>query len=154
MKAQLSREKLSDDELYQIVFYAGEAICHPDPNYALEFEKLSHPSNVLALANEVIASRMLLEGIDSRPVYFVEIEGDQDINAGRIEGKDRPDLGLLPDGINYLYAAPPALLVVPDAVFRAAYELHLNGVLCGDNNKQAALSFLNACRITSDGHHG
>lgn len=68
MTAQPSREELSDDELSQIVFYAGEAICHPDPNYALEFEKLSHPANVLALANEVIASRMLLAGMDSEPV--------------------------------------------------------------------------------------
>lgn len=30
-------------------FYAGEAQCHPDPNYCLEFEKLSTPGNVLAL---------------------------------------------------------------------------------------------------------
>lgn len=40
----------------------------------------------------------------------------------------------------------PAPVAVPDEVFNAAYEQHLNGVLCGDNNKQAALSFLNACR--------
>ena len=40
----------------------------------------------------------------------------------------------------------PATVAVPDEVFNAAYEQHLNGVLCGDNNKQAALSFLNACR--------
>lgn len=44
-----------------------------------------------------------------------------------------------------LYTAPPAP-VVPVHVFNDAYEQYLNGVLCGDNNKQAALSFLNACR--------
>ncbi|WJV38606.1 hypothetical protein QVN03_25125 [Raoultella terrigena] len=61
---------------------------------------LSH--EVKYMARELLASR------ETQPVYFVEIEGDQDINAGRIEGRDRPDLGLLPDGINYLYTAPPA----------------------------------------------
>ncbi|SBJ19448.1 Eaa1 [Klebsiella pneumoniae] len=45
----------------------------------------------------------------SEPVFFIEVEGDDWINAGRIEGKNRPDLGLLPDGINYLYAAPQPL---------------------------------------------
>ncbi len=54
-----------------------------------------------------------LVALTAEPVYFVEIEGDQDINAGRITGKKRPDLGLLPDGINPLYAVPPAP-VVPD----------------------------------------
>ncbi|PLO62241.1 hypothetical protein CWN54_39365, partial [Klebsiella pneumoniae] len=44
--------------------------------------------------------------MDSKPVFFIEVEGDDWINAGRIEGKNRQDLGLLPDGINYLYAAP------------------------------------------------
>lgn len=56
----------------------------------------------------------LLAGMEQEPVYFVEIEGDQDINAGRIEGKKRPDLGLLPDGINNLYAHP--VISIPAAV--------------------------------------
>ncbi|SBJ80645.1 hypothetical protein [Klebsiella pneumoniae] len=51
----------------------------------------------------------------SEPVFFIEVEGDDWINAGRIEGKNRQDLGLLPDGINYLYAAPQPAPVVPDA---------------------------------------
>ncbi|VGA66937.1 Uncharacterised protein [Klebsiella pneumoniae] len=50
-----------------------------------------------------------LAAMDSEPVFFIEVEGDDWINAGRIEGKNRPDLGLLPDGINYLYAAPQPL---------------------------------------------
>ena len=41
-----------------------------------------------------------------KPIFFVEIEGDDWINAGRIEGKERQDLGMLPDGMNFLYAAP------------------------------------------------
>lgn len=58
-------------------------------------------------------AEITLAALTAEPVYFVEIEGDQDINAGRITGGKRPDLGLLPDGINHLYAAPPAP-VVPD----------------------------------------
>ena len=52
---------------------------------------------------------MALAAMDSKPVFFIEVEGDDWINAGRIEGKNRQDLGLLPDGINYLYAAPQPL---------------------------------------------
>lgn len=54
-------------------------------------------------------ARLALAAMDSKPVFFIEVEGDDWINAGRIEGKNRPDLGLLPDGINYLYAAPRPL---------------------------------------------
>ncbi len=54
-------------------------------------------------------ARLALDAMDSKPVFFIEVEGDDWINAGRIEGKNRPDLGLLPDGINYLYAAPRPL---------------------------------------------
>ncbi|HCX7452126.1 hypothetical protein [Escherichia coli] len=54
-------------------------------------------------------ARMALAAMDSKPVFFIEVEGDDWINAGRIEGKNRQDLGLLPDGINYLYAAPQPL---------------------------------------------
>ena len=52
-------------------------------------------------------------------MYFVEIEGDQDINAGRVEGKTRFDLGLLPDGINFLYANPP--VVNSDPIYQVQY---------------------------------
>ena len=57
---------------------------------------------------ELELARIALASLEAGPVYFVEIEDGQDINAGRIEGKNRPDLSLLPDGINHLYAAPPA----------------------------------------------
>ncbi|HEJ9146345.1 TPA: hypothetical protein SML79_000309 [Serratia marcescens] len=56
---------------------------------------------------------------EAQPVFFIEIEGDDWINAGRIESKNRPDLGLLPDGINLLYAAPPA----PANTHPAAWEM-------------------------------
>ncbi|MEG8727204.1 hypothetical protein [Klebsiella quasipneumoniae] len=57
----------------------------------------------------VDALEHLLAAMDSKPLFFIEVEADDWINAGRIEGKNRPDLGLLPDGINYLYAAPQPL---------------------------------------------
>lgn len=62
------------------------------------------PADSLLINN----ARIALASLEAGPVYFVEIEDGQDINAGRIEGKNRPDLSLLPDGINHLYAAPPA----------------------------------------------
>ncbi len=60
------------------------------------------------LEEELELARIALASLEAGAVYFVEIEDGQDINAGRIEGKNRPDLSLLPDGINHLYAAPPA----------------------------------------------
>lgn len=94
-QAQLSRERLEE--------IAAHEIGAEDYPRRAEWQEMA---------------RMLLAAIDSKPVYFVEIEGDQDINAGRIEGKDRPDLGLLPDGINYLYAAPPAPVSMKDHQIR------------------------------------
>lgn len=55
-----------------------------------------------------LAAAECLANREAQPVFFIEIEGDDWVNAGRIEGENRPDLGLLPDGINYLYTAPPA----------------------------------------------
>lgn len=81
-----------------------------------------------------------LAALTAEPVYFVEIEGDQDINAGRITGKKRPDLGLLPDGINPLYAVPPAP-VVPDEidVKDPALDTHRKWMAEGWNRCRAAM---------------
>lgn len=65
-------------------------------------------------------AEITLAALTAEPVYFVEIEGDQDINAGRITEGKRPDLGILPDGINHLYAAPPAPVVDADLLHTAA----------------------------------
>lgn len=43
--------------LQQLVFFAGEATCHPDANYLLEFERLASPGIVLELAQQVLALR-------------------------------------------------------------------------------------------------
>nr|WP_085820375.1 hypothetical protein [Klebsiella pneumoniae] len=51
---------------------------------------------------------LALAAMDSEPVFFIEVEGDDWINAGRIPGSSF-DFNNLPDGINYLYAAPQPL---------------------------------------------
>ncbi|MBA1485965.1 hypothetical protein G9H14_03860 [Klebsiella pneumoniae] len=61
------------------------------------------------LNNPIPVYRHAQPAPEREPVFFIEVEGDDWINAGRIEGKNRPDLGLLPDGINYLYAIPQPL---------------------------------------------
>ncbi len=43
----------------------------------------------------------------SEPIFFIEVEGDDWINAGRIPGSTF-DFNNLPNGVNKLYAAPPA----------------------------------------------
>ncbi|EDC8080760.1 hypothetical protein BKC65_02165 [Salmonella enterica subsp. enterica serovar Agona] len=52
--------------------------------------------------------------------------------------------------VKRLNSAPVA---APEEVFNRAYERYLKGVLCGDSNKQAALSFLNACRAAMQAEH-
>lgn len=80
------------------------------PANCASFLESAHPAVVLLLLDELAEKDAeVQEYRKAKPVYFVEIEGDQDINAGRIQGKERPDLGLLPDGINYLYASPQPL---------------------------------------------
>lgn len=44
---------------------------------------------------------------NAEPVFFIEVEGDDWIQAGRIPGSTF-DFNNLPNGINKLYAAPPA----------------------------------------------
>jgi len=104
----------------------------------------------LAMDNALF--EIALAALTAEPVYFVEIEGDQDINAGRVTEGKRPDLGLLPDGINHLYAAPPAP-VVPDGVLNSLeHEAnhvtdwhHMDEHSCKVNRRDL-LTLVNACR--------
>lgn len=120
MTAQLpSRERLSDDLLGQIAFYAGEAICHPDHNYALEYQKLAYPANVLALVNEVIASRALLTAHEQEPVGIVRYV---------CAGLERPGIHVslydtsLPDGTE-LFTRPAPVPAVSTREKLAALQL-------------------------------
>ncbi|HGK7533947.1 TPA: hypothetical protein ACJ568_000679 [Klebsiella pneumoniae] len=60
----------------------------------------------LAKAYQQLAAENVVRQEFIKICFRAAAEGDDWINAGRIEGKNRQDLGLLPDGINYLYAAP------------------------------------------------
>ncbi|EPE7502080.1 hypothetical protein ACSL9U_004164 [Escherichia coli] len=55
--AQKEMTTLTTAYLQQLVFFAGEATCHPDANYLLEFERLASPGIVLELAQQVLALR-------------------------------------------------------------------------------------------------
>ncbi|HFK1582244.1 hypothetical protein OU561_20260 [Escherichia coli] len=55
--AQKEMTTLTTAYLQQLVFFAGEATCHPDTNYLLEFERLASPGIVLELAQQVLALR-------------------------------------------------------------------------------------------------
>lgn len=77
-------------------------------------------SNVMLPAEEAEElARIALASMDAKPVFFIEVEGDDWIQAGRIPGSTF-DFNNLPDGINTLYAAPPAPVVPDDG--RAEFE--------------------------------
>jgi hypothetical protein len=65
-----------------------------------------------AMADAVKAIDEVLVARNAEPVFFIEIEGDDWIQAGRIPGSTF-DFNNLPDGINKLFATPP-VPVVPD----------------------------------------
>ena len=46
-------ESITNEALSNIAFYAGEATCHPDPNYQLEFDKLATPGVIYAICKEL-----------------------------------------------------------------------------------------------------
>ncbi|HGM6760904.1 TPA: hypothetical protein ACKQER_000649 [Serratia marcescens] len=58
----------------------------------------------------------------SEPIFFIEVEGDDWINAGRIPGSTF-DFNNLPDGVNKLYAAPPAPAPAPANANAVAWEM-------------------------------
>lgn len=89
--------------------------------------------------------KMLLATMDAEPVAeVVSIYGDPEA-FGEREIKPLVGIQQIPYGTKLYRHAQPAP-VVPDDVFNWAWEQHLAGVMCGDNNKHAALSFLNTCR--------
>ncbi|WP_336426488.1 DUF551 domain-containing protein [Raoultella ornithinolytica] len=65
MTSKLTR--LTDEELAEIAFYAGESTCHPDQNYQLGFESLATGSSVLSIVRELQERRKA----DSEPVAEV-----------------------------------------------------------------------------------
>ncbi|ECF6084522.1 hypothetical protein GFV06_18710 [Salmonella enterica] len=70
-------------------------------------------SNVMLPAEEAAElARIVLAALTAEPVFYIEVEGDDWTQAGRIPGSTL-DFSNLPDGINKLYAAPPAP-VIPD----------------------------------------
>ncbi|HAV2022710.1 TPA: hypothetical protein JHJ49_002857 [Citrobacter koseri] len=55
-------------------------------------------------------AEIALTSLDAEPVFFITVEGDDWIQAGRIPGSEF-DFNNLPDGVVNLYAAPPAPVV-------------------------------------------
>lgn len=64
-------------------------------------------ADAVKVLDGAIASR------SAEPVFFIEVEGDDWIQAGRIPGSTF-DFNNLPDGVNKLWASPQPAAVVPD----------------------------------------
>lgn len=87
MTSKLTR--LTDEELEEIAFYAGESICHPDPNYQLGFESLATGHSVLSIVRDLQERRKA--AMDSEPMaeitedlgrLFVKIHYPTTLKAG------------------------------------------------------------------------
>ncbi|WP_242430053.1 hypothetical protein [Kluyvera intermedia] len=75
--------------------------------------------NVMLPAEEAeVLARFALNAQVQEPVFYIEVEGDDWIQAGRIPGSTF-DFNELPDGINKLYAHPAPSVHVAPAINRA-----------------------------------
>ncbi|HFW0557266.1 TPA: hypothetical protein ACITL5_004161 [Salmonella enterica subsp. enterica serovar Virchow] len=73
-------------------------------------------SNVMLPAEEAEElARIVLASLTAEPVFYIEVEGDDWTQAGRIPGSTF-DFNNLPDGINKLYATPPSPVADADPV--------------------------------------
>ncbi|HBR2765367.1 TPA: hypothetical protein L9Q72_003117 [Klebsiella pneumoniae] len=118
MTSKLTR--LTDEELAELAFYAGESTCHPDPNYQLGFESLATGSSVLSIVRELQERRKA--AMDSEPVYQYQSGVYNDDNGETDWYWDDCDKGFYEQyahdrrRILYRHAQP----VVPDDVQRDA----------------------------------
>ena len=112
---------VSLDRLHQI----REHLLH-DTQYSNGGNRAYILADMLNVIDEVLASR------NAEPVFFIEVDGDDWIQAGRIPGSTF-DFNNLPDGVNKLWAAPQPAPVVPEncvtAEHRRVIEMLLN--VCG-----------------------
>lgn len=94
-----------------------------------------------------IALAALTAGMEQEPVFFIEVEGDDWIQAGRIPGSTF-DFNNLPDGINKLYAAPQLPQPVNDVIESAIGNLRKTLVACNRLNYcgDAVKQLEDACR--------
>ncbi|HFG5531673.1 TPA: hypothetical protein ACIWOL_002971 [Salmonella enterica subsp. enterica serovar Java] len=88
-------------------------------------ETYGSDSNVMLPAEEAAElARIVLASLTAEPVFYIEVEGDDWTQAGRIPGSTF-DFNNLPDGINQLYATPPAPVADADPVaFTDERNLH------------------------------
>ena len=99
--------RLTDEELAELAFYAGESTSHSDPNYLLSFESLATGSSVLSIVIELQERRKA----DSEPVATL------DVQSGRPDGHKfslaySSVAHKLPDDVYFLYRhAQPAPVV-------------------------------------------
>lgn len=110
--------RLTDEELAELAFYAGESTSHSDPNYLLSFESLATGSSVLSIVIELQERRKA----DSEPVAeVVSIYGDPEAFGER---EIRPLVGIqqMPYGTKLYRHAQPAP-VVPDEMLCEFYEV-------------------------------
>ncbi|EJJ1408885.1 hypothetical protein NIO80_000571 [Salmonella enterica] len=93
---------VSLDRLHQI----REHLLH-DTQYSTGGNRAYILADMLRVIEGAIAA------FDAEPVFFIEVDGDDWIQAGRIPGSTF-DFNNLPDGVNKLWAAPQPAPVLPD----------------------------------------
>lgn len=92
-----------------------------------------------------LRDQITLAALTAKSIAWIETGTDGFQRGSRLINYFTSDIQGFDNG-TLIYAAPPApVLRVPDEVFEKAYNQHLNGLLCGDNNKTAAKQFLQDC---------
>ena len=109
--------RLTDEELAELAFYAGESTSHSDPNYLLSFESLATGSSVLSIVIELQERRKA----DSEPVAWLLSGG----GAKNVVCFDSGNAYADPlREVTPLYRhAQPALVIPDEMTAEQAYEI-------------------------------
>ncbi|HFR0172999.1 TPA: hypothetical protein ACGT9B_004906 [Klebsiella pneumoniae] len=59
---------VEDDYLANMLWYAEESVCHPDPNYQCEFGRLAAPGVIAAVIRELLQHRGFAK--NNKPVVY------------------------------------------------------------------------------------
>ncbi len=123
---------LSLDRLHQISEILSKAAAQSDGGnlgYAM--------ADAVKVIDEVLEFR---KADSAEPVFFIEVDGEDWIQAGRIPGSTF-DFNNLPDGVNKLWATPQPAPIVPT-------------VTCYRDGIEAAATWVDQQRESYDSEHG
>lgn len=138
--AAMEIEPQPDDQLANLLWHAQEAVCHSDPNYYCEFQRLAVPGVIAGIIRELQERRKA----DSEPVAWTDEAELRDVDRGGCgylftvnpvtPHADERRIILL-----YRHAQQPAAVVLEEMTADGIIDMHECGYVEGWNACRAAM---------------